>query len=208
VTLEELLYGELAGKAGSFLQSEFWAAFKASSGWKTRRFLADKGGNAFPLLVMERKVSRLFRFAYIPRAPIPPEALRETAIALSDKMPADCAFLRFDLALPDKADADQGHYEPGQPFRKAVSDVQPPDTVIIDLSSGEDAILAGMKPKWRYNVRLASKKGVAVSFLNAKEAKEGDLDAALGRFYAIYRRRLCATASAFTERDITGSSSP
>jgi hypothetical protein len=136
---------------------------------------------------MERKVSRLFRFAYIPRAPIPAEALAETATALSLEMPRDCVFMRFDLAYPDKADAEFRDYEPGKPFRKAVSDVQPPDTVIIDLSAGEDEILAGMKPKWRYNVRLASKKGVAISFLKAKEARAEDIDEALAGFYAIYR---------------------
>jgi lipid II:glycine glycyltransferase (peptidoglycan interpeptide bridge formation enzyme) len=171
----------------TFLQSEFWAVFKASSGWNTRRFLAEREGTAFPILMMERRVSKLFRFAYVPRAPIPPEALSETAEALSRRMRADCAFIRFDLALPDKALAGNGSYDPGRPFRKAIADVQPPDTVIIDVGAGEEAVLSGMKPKWRYNVRLAAKKGVSVSFLNAKRADEIELESALSRFYAIYR---------------------
>jgi len=44
-----------------------------------------------------------------------------------------------------------------------------------------------MKPKWRYNVRLAAKKGVSVSFLDAKKAEENELESALSHFYAIYR---------------------
>jgi lipid II:glycine glycyltransferase (peptidoglycan interpeptide bridge formation enzyme) len=45
---------------------------------------------------------------------------------------------------------------------RAGADVQPPDTVLIDLSGDEEALLAGMKPKWRYNARLALKRGVQV----------------------------------------------
>ena len=36
------------------------------------------------------------------------------------------------------------------------------NTVLIDLSPSEDELLAGMKQKTRYNVRLAQKKGVTV----------------------------------------------
>ena len=38
--------------------------------------------------------------------------------------------------------------------------IQPPRTIVIDLRPGEDDILAAMKQKTRYNVRLAEKKGV------------------------------------------------
>lgn len=37
-----------------------------------------------------------------------------------------------------------------------------PYTAIIDLSKSEDEILAEMKPKWRYNIRLAEKKEIIV----------------------------------------------
>jgi lipid II:glycine glycyltransferase (peptidoglycan interpeptide bridge formation enzyme) len=40
--------------------------------------------------------------------------------------------------------------------------VQAPDTVLIDLSPAPEEILAGMSPKWRYNVRLAARKGVSL----------------------------------------------
>ncbi len=33
--------------------------------------------------------------------------------------------------------------------------------MLIDLTRGEDDLLAAMKPKTRYNVRLAQKKGVS-----------------------------------------------
>lgn len=42
----------------------------------------------------------------------------------------------------------------------------------LDLSKSEDELLAGMKQKTRYNVRLAERKGVKISEDNSKEAFE------------------------------------
>ena len=43
-----------------------------------------------------------------------------------------------------------------------VRPIQPIRTILLDLSPDEDALLAGMKEKWRYNIRLAGRKGVQV----------------------------------------------
>jgi lipid II:glycine glycyltransferase (peptidoglycan interpeptide bridge formation enzyme) len=56
--------------------------------------------------------------------------------------------------------------------------VQAPDTVLLDLTPPEEEILAGMNPKWRYNIRLAGRKGVAV-----RRAGEGELPV----FYALFQ---------------------
>src|SRR5690606_15427998 len=40
--------------------------------------------------------------------------------------------------------------------------IQPPRTIVIDLTPPEDEILGRMKQKTRYNIRLAEKKGVTV----------------------------------------------
>ena len=45
---------------------------------------------------------------------------------------------------------------------KAKNDIQPPDSSLIDLTCSEDEILSRMHSKWRYNIRLAQKKGVIV----------------------------------------------
>lgn len=49
---------------------------------------------------------------------------------------------------------------------------------VLDLRPDEKEILAGMKEKWRYNVRLAGRKGVTV------RRGEGQID--LDMFYRIY----------------------
>jgi lipid II:glycine glycyltransferase (peptidoglycan interpeptide bridge formation enzyme) len=52
------------------------------------------------------------------------------------------------------------------------------NTALLDLRADEYALLAGMKPKWRYNIRLARRRGVIV-----REGTVEDLPA----FYALYQ---------------------
>ena len=54
---------------------------------------------------------------------------------------------------------------------KTKTDVQPPDTTLIDLTKSEDELLSAMRSKWRYNIRLAQKKGVVVRAYRARNDK-------------------------------------
>ena len=54
---------------------------------------------------------------------------------------------------------------------------QPRSVWALDLDPDQDDLLGAMKPKWRYNIRLASKKGVVVS-----SGTEKDID----DFYRLY----------------------
>ena len=164
---------EVCDESSSFLQSGFWGSFKARFGWEALAFRlgwenSEKEIETRPLLVLRRKLLPLFSLAYIPWGPELPslasyssnEAVLELAEKLKNILPADTCFIRFDppwytentfpKALPS-------------PFICASSTVQPPDTVILDLSMSMEQILKEMKPKWRYNARLALKKGVKIS---------------------------------------------
>ena len=46
--------------------------------------------------------------------------------------------------------------------RASPHNIQPPSTIIINIKNSEEEILARMKQKTRYNIRLAEKKGVTV----------------------------------------------
>jgi lipid II:glycine glycyltransferase (peptidoglycan interpeptide bridge formation enzyme) len=43
------------------------------------------------------------------------------------------------------------------------------DTLLLDLTKGEEELLDEMKPKWRYNIKLAQRKGVIVRQSNNEE---------------------------------------
>ncbi|OGO75746.1 MAG: hypothetical protein A3K45_01160 [Chloroflexi bacterium RIFOXYC12_FULL_59_14] len=47
-------------------------------------------------------------------------------------------------------------------LRISPHNIQPPRTIIVDIRDTEEEILARMKQKTRYNIRLAEKKGVTV----------------------------------------------
>lgn len=141
--------------AGScFLQSRFWALLKSGFGWQPLYFTLDD--KAFIVLV--RKLGRYFSLAYVPHAPDSgyQGSLGKIAQLLKNHLPAGCVFIRFDLPWESMNVCEEK-------LLKAAVDIQPPSTVVIDLSLGRDAVLSGMKSKTRYNIRLAEKKGVAVA---------------------------------------------
>jgi lipid II:glycine glycyltransferase (peptidoglycan interpeptide bridge formation enzyme) len=185
-----------ADSAASFLQSGFWGEFKSGYGWTPLRFVieAEPGGQQTQLLLLIRRLPAGFSFAYVPHGPeieVPETEraafLAQLSTALRPFLPRRCIFFRFDppwYAIEHIADSDPGpkvealRPSIGRPLRHAAADVQPPDTVLVDLRAGEADVLAAMKPKWRYNIRLAEKKGVVV------ESAGGE---AIPEFYELYR---------------------
>ena len=161
-------------RAASFLQSGFWGSFKARFEWEPLAFRTvwtDDGGNTEEeksLLVLRRLLSKAFKLslAYIPWGPELPgfcsdrnAALGELAALLKKTLPPDTVFIRFD---PPWFTTGEFSPEIPLPFSRSGADIQPPDTVIIDLTQTMESIMDQMKPKWRYNARLALKKGVSV----------------------------------------------
>jgi lipid II:glycine glycyltransferase (peptidoglycan interpeptide bridge formation enzyme) len=161
--------------ADSFLQSALWGEFKSRFGWKSHAFLVDwDGAGERPLLALSRRVAPGITMAYVPWGPELPagfpadEQTRTLALAglareLGRFLPRDTAFIRFDPPWfgAEQADGEAPHI--GSPFRRAAADIQPPDTVLVDLTVSAADMLAAMKPKWRYNIGLAEKRGVVVS---------------------------------------------
>jgi len=155
--------------ADSFLQSALWGRFKARFGWEARGFSVEWFQGTRPLLALSRRVAPLLSMTYIPWGPELPaafsaaphsgaQATAELALALRPFLHS--AFIRFD---PPWFNPDGEMPLPlGGKFRRAGADIQPPDTVLVDLTPPLEDILAAMKPKCRYNIGLAEKRGVVV----------------------------------------------
>jgi len=163
-------------EADSFLQSADWGRFKSHFGWKANAFTVDWECGTGSLLVLVRRIAPGITMAYIPWGPEMPaafpddsflrsQASAELACALKPLLSGP-AFIRFDPPWYPKAAGDKPeNFPPGlpAPFKRAAADIQPPDTVLIDLMLPAEQILAAMKPKWRYNINLASKHGVSIN---------------------------------------------
>jgi len=190
----------------SFLQTPFWAEFKAAHGWKALYFIIEESPEIF-LSVLIRPFSRFASIVYIPLGPnIPcqdPETqthiLSDITAALKPYIPANSLFIRFDppwgTVIPNRSagqeDAPQVDsatestlfprklIKPAQP---SPAHIQPPDSVILDLAKSPDMLLSEMKSKWRYNIKLGEKKGIIIRFL---EGEQGALEG-INIFFKLY----------------------
>lgn len=165
------------------LQTGFWGFFKQKHGWNASAFEITAGSSALGMLVLTRKLARIFTIAYVPFGPACDpgagrgEHLSLIAAALRPRLPRGTLFLRYDL--PWEKQGAPPVTPRGLPrARKSASDMQPASTVIVDIDRPLDAVMESMKPKTRYNARLAEKKGVTVT--------EGIADD-IPRWYEIYR---------------------
>lgn len=166
----------------------------------------------FALTVLMRPLEPFGLLAYIPMGPecytdwdaaLPDTAEKQGALltelvkAVLPLLPPRVFLIRFDppwgcTVVNGKEQNDPGHAFPltphtgnrKTPYRiiKADTDIQPPDTVQLDLRQPLDALLNGCKPKWRYNIRLAEKKGVRIRCFSGSEA-----ETAIPIFYKLYR---------------------
>lgn len=128
--------------------------------------------------------------AYVPYGPeIEPsedrqgEFLEELSEVLRSFLPKGCVAIRYDLNWEShwckREDFDSAGNWLGTPRKeyqeiqlnygtvnrnlwKSNSNILPANTVVVDLSQSEDEILARMRPKTRYNIRLSLRKGVEV----------------------------------------------
>lgn len=140
------------------LQSPAWGDLKADYGW-TPEYL--RLGN-LGAMVLFRHLPLGYSVAYIPRGPVGEgdwPALWSTVDALCRKHNA--IFLRVEPEVWEPVpEGFIPQHLPG--FQPGTQTVQPPRTVLIDIGGPEEDLLAAMKSKTRYNIRLAERKDVIV----------------------------------------------
>jgi lipid II:glycine glycyltransferase (peptidoglycan interpeptide bridge formation enzyme) len=150
------------------LQTAAWGRLKARFGWEAHP-VASGGVGA---LILFRQVIPGVTIAYIPRGPAARPGV-EPWRAADFWQEVDAVCRRFGAVFV-KLEADTVTPLPPPPgWRSSAQTIQPPRTLIVDLTGDEAGILARMKQKTRYNLRLAEKKGVVVSpsaDLNAYQA--------------------------------------
>jgi lipid II:glycine glycyltransferase (peptidoglycan interpeptide bridge formation enzyme) len=129
---------------GSILQSWDWGEFQKSLDQKIYRF----SGNDFACLGVEISLPMNKKYVYCPRGPL---GNIEAALLDLKNLAADRSeiFCRLEPLNPVDLPA-------------ALKDIQPKDNWMLTINKSEETLLIGMKPKTRYNINLAQRKGVEV----------------------------------------------
>ena len=140
------------------LQTPTWGALKTSFGW-TPQYIQQGDLGA---MVLFRRLPLGLSVAYIPRGPVGTgdwATFWHGVDELCRKQNA--VFLRVEPEIwePIKPDFISVNL-PG--FLETQQTIQPPRTVMVSLAEPEEEILAAMKSKTRYNIRLAERKDVVV----------------------------------------------
>ncbi|MFQ5855718.1 MAG: lipid II:glycine glycyltransferase FemX [Anaerolineae bacterium] len=157
---------------GHLLQSSPWGRFKSEFGWQVLRIIGDTGGQIVCGVQALLRQTPVGPAVYVPRGPVlspDDEALPALLDALSTAArDRGAVFLKIEPDWPDDTTL-AGDLE-SLGFQRSDQTIQPRTTIVLDLRPDEDEILMGMKSKWRYNIRLASRKDVQV-----RRATEKDL---------------------------------
>ncbi|HEY6377787.1 MAG TPA: peptidoglycan bridge formation glycyltransferase FemA/FemB family protein [Candidatus Dormibacteraeota bacterium] len=166
----------LAWPQAHLLQTRGWGIAQSQAGWRSHQLLVPVEGAAQPLplsVLQSRRPAALARLGltrlYVPKGP---------ACAADDE-PAWAAVLGALDDLARRAGAGTVTVEPpgwddqaaalrsrlrGHRWSETAT-AQPAHTAVVDLSGDFEAVLARMRPKGRYNVRLAARRGVVVDCL-------------------------------------------
>ncbi|MRR29651.1 peptidoglycan bridge formation glycyltransferase FemA/FemB family protein, partial [bacterium] len=169
------------------LQSWQWGQFKAMYGWRPLpQVWRDAGGKVLAAAMVLERTIRLTPFGprlnilYVPRGPLLDweDSNHRTLVldglqALAKKEKA--IFIKIDPEVLLGSGIPGSSGEISNPYGKLITgelesrnwlfsqdQIQFRNTVWLDLNGTEEDWLARMKPKTRYNIRLAEKKGVTV----------------------------------------------
>ena len=155
------------------LQTWEWGAFKSRHGWQPARYLWTASDGDRPCAAASVLTRRLGRFPsavmYVPKGPALNYGntilLEQTLARLETTARQERAlFVKID---PDVwADTAEGKMVVerlrNRGWRPSREQIQFRNTMLLDLKPGPDDLLMAMNSKWRYNTRLAGRKGVMV----------------------------------------------
>ena len=191
-----------------FKSANGWKNERFSVSYEADEPVAGSGRGAFSCSVLVRSFGKAglhFSIAYIPMQmgklddTMPPEEqlgsythlLIDFAQALKPYLPANTLCVRFDPPLDFDTCEDRDFFNNALTnlafadhlaLNKTKTDIQPPDTTVLDITQSEDDMLARMRNKWRYNVHYAEKHGVTVT---AYHTGDEGFEEAFNAFYLL-----------------------
>ena len=145
------------------LQTGEWGELKSAFGWKPARIVSGSVG----VQILFRKLPLSFTVGYAPKANFDQSLWSEIDFICKKN---HAIFLKFEPDFWEGNEVNSNVRITNHKVRISPHNIQPPHTIIVDIKRNEEEILARMKQKTRYNIRLAEKKGVTVRAWNDIES--------------------------------------
>ena len=146
---------------GNLLQSWTWGELQARFGWRIERLLVQDGRHG--LCSMQRTTTLLPRAAlyYVPRGPAVVAAARIQVLDDLARRARAGGGIVLRVEPNDRVGDQWPAFFEGRGFVQGES-VQPQATQLLRIDLEPATLKAGFKPKTRYNLNLAERKGVTV----------------------------------------------
>lgn len=140
------------------LQTGGWGRLKARFNWKVVHITSEGSGAQ----ILFKSLPLGFCWGYIPRGPVgdPDEDLWR--LIESECQRRHAVFLKVEPDQLKINDFPIVTWPSTFRIQKSIHTIQPRRSLILNLDGSEDDILARMKQKTRYNIRLAERKGIQV----------------------------------------------
>ena len=153
------------------LQTAQWGELKSNFGWEVVRLVARDDDSTWGAQILFRHLPLGYSFAYLPKGPLLMDDVRTAENSIPGpsywkEVDQVChkkkaIFLKIDPDdYPDSAVFNAADLSDG--FQHNPHSIQPRRTLVVSLEGPEEMIMARMKQKTRYNIRLAGKKDIRV----------------------------------------------
>ncbi len=143
---------------GGLFQSEEWAGFQEAAGKRVESFV---WGGTF-VRGVELRIPHFGKYLYIPRGPIISEDLTKLNHQELIQFARNKGYVF--LRVEPQSETLREHLAQlfGRHLRKSITDIQPREILMLDITKDKEVLLAHMKSKTRYNIRLAEKHAIQV----------------------------------------------
>lgn len=166
---EQKIYNQfLLNQSGPLLQSYEWGEFQKKMGRKVWRLQVSTnvGKILASATIVKMPLSRGLSYFYCPRGPVLAPSINTEKVwrLILDKV-SDWTFGErpiFFRVDPEILSNNKWFTPTAVGFKKIPWEIQPQTTRVLDLTLSEEQLLYQAKPKTRYNIHLAQKKGVSV----------------------------------------------
>ncbi|MFA5961348.1 MAG: peptidoglycan bridge formation glycyltransferase FemA/FemB family protein [Parcubacteria group bacterium] len=153
---------------GEFLQSEVWRQFQESVGRKTFHLSSEN----FWANIIFHKLPVVGKYFYVPRGPEvksepgsgAPEPGSDFGELIKLAKENNAGWIRIDPETEELLEAIRKNIN--YKIAKAPHDMQPKELYVIDIAKSEEELLAEMKAKTRYNIKLSQKHNVLVKVIS------------------------------------------